>query len=394
MGLVDVKLMNTTLSGCEYTIKNGDNVFIVVNQKWLATNKSLALPDYGILIPTEQDNLCNFSIKFPTENEPDYKIVVYYQNEDQQDESITLQFNHVYSIGNVQFVAKLADASWDYQRDGKKDDAGAIGRLGVNKPLAFLNQQKRYFPYLFLLLAAAGLALFSWYHYTEAERRVKNIAEFFRPHQKIQVLLGADNAVYVFAESARERRLVYEMLKNNAIAQPDLIKIKNLDIEKGDVARWLIKHWPQIKWNSLDFDDIAQPVMHLSRQRAKPFTIESKQQFLSDIKSAFPYMKNMAFRYLDDGVLTQQARYGLKQLNIPYEQEINPFYHAFIVQGELDDSDILRLKQFVGDFYQKWGDDYVKFVITLHRDFLKHYSFKNGEQNYVKLADNHWYIGI
>lgn len=384
--------MNTTLSGCEYTIENSDNMFIIVNQKWLTTNKSLALPNHGILIPTEQDNLCNFSIKFPTEDEPDYKISIYPQDEDQQDELITLQFNHIYSIGNVKFVAKLTNEPWDYQPEQDKSDADAIGRLGIDKQLAFLNPQKKYLPYLLLLLVAAGLALFFWYHYTEPERRVKNVAEFFQPHQKIHVLLGTDDTVYVFAESAREMRLVYEMLKNNAIAPPDLIKIKNLDTEKSDIARWLTKNWPQIKWNSLDFDDIAQPVIHLSQQRAKPFTVESKQQFLSDIRSAFPYMKNMVFLYLDDHVLTRQAKYGLKQLNIPYQQEINPFYHAFVVQGELDDSDILRLKQFVADFYQKWGDDYVKFVITLHRDFLKHYSFKNGEQNYVKLSSNHWYI--
>jgi len=384
--------MNTALSGCEYTIENSDNVFIIVNQKWLTTNKSLVLPNHGILIPTEQDNLCNFSIKFPTEDESGYKISVYHQDENQQDELITLQFNHVYSIGNVQFVAKLTNESWDYQLEQGKSDADVIGRLGVNKQLAFLNRQKKYLPYLFLLLVVVGLSMFSWYHYTEPERWVKNIAEFFQPHQKIRVLLGEDNTVYVFAESAREMRLVYETLKNNAIALSDLIKIKNMDAEKNDITRWLTKNWPQIKWNSLDFDDIQQPVMHLSQQRAKPFTVESKRQLLSDIKSAFPYMENMAFLYLDDQVLTRQAKYGLKQLNIPYQQEVNPFYHAFIVQGELDDVDILRLKQFVSDFYQKWGDDYVKFVITLHRDFLKHYSFKQGAQNYIKLSSNHWYI--
>lgn len=392
---IDIKLINTILSGCEYTIDK-DNLFIIVNQKWLATKESLAMPKHGILIPTAKDNPCNFSITFPENHETDFKIVIHHSDDTEPNEEIVLHFNQIYSIGNVKFIAKRTDQTWNASPEESSDDeSGLIGRLTIAKKFPLLRKlQKKYLPYLLLILISAGLVVFGWYSYTEPQRRTQNLAELFQKNEKIEVLLGIDNKVYILAQDSKSLRLAQDILNNNPSESPALIKFKNVAKEKNEIAFWLTKNWPDVKWNAFNLDNMSQPILFLSQQRAKPFTATSKQRFLSEFNTKVPYAKNLSFSFMDDALLVSQAKHGLEQLNIHYQLELNPSYGAFIIQGELDDSDLLRLKQFISDFYQKWGDNYIKFVITLNRDFLKNYSFKNGEQNYIKMSNNHWYIAI
>lgn len=392
--LIDIKLINTILSGCEYTI-NKENVFIIVNQKWLTQNDGLVIPNDGILIPTDEDTPCNFSIKFPAGNEFEYKIVVHYQDESRSEEEIPLEFNRIYSIGSVQFVAKTPDTSWNYEITQPPCEAGFVGQLALTTKLSFLQRiQRKYIPYFLIGLIGIGALGLGWYSYTEAERRVHQVSELFSNNINVRVILGPDDKVYVFAKDNKSMQLVFEVLKNNPMESSDLLKIKNIVSEKGAIGMWLTKYWPNLKWNMLNLDDLEHPILFLSQQRDKPFTAESKKQFIHDFQSFVPYTKTVSFSYLDDTILVSQAKYGLKQLNVEYRQEINPSYNTFIIQGELDDSDLLRLKQFVSEFYRTWGDNYIRFVITLHRDFLKNFSFKNGPQNYIKISNNHWYIKI
>lgn len=50
----------------------------------------------------------------------------------------------------------------------------------------------------------------------------------------------------------------------------------------------------------------------------------------------------------------------------------------------MDDGEILRTRQFINEYTQKWGSNYVQFAIELKDDWLKGRSFLYGSDGYIK----------
>lgn len=382
--LLDIKLINTILSGCEYSVSK-KNVFVIINQAWLARHESFLFPNEAIVIPTQEETSCNFSIKFPEEDSSDYFFLIHDQEKKSIREEIPLIFNQIYSISGVRLVVKESCSRWNYkekqlpQQVYKKNGRRFLSKRGL-------------IGFLFLMLALIIPSLIT-YQYDAPKRYLTQITELFANNKDVQVTLGYDQNIYILANDKNSEKYAFEIKNRYLNDFSGDIKIKNIQEEKAALSRWVIMHWSTLIWDALEWTDIKNPVLVLNKQTRSLFNPEKKQQFIESLKKMAPYIKSIVFIDWDNRELIAYARKGLNQLNVSYQEETD-FYHTFIIQGELDDSDLIRLKHFITDFYQTWDEKYVHFIIRLQQDFLKTYSFKNGSQNYIKITKNHWYMPV
>ncbi len=74
-----------------------------------------------------------------------------------------------------------------------------------------------------------------------------------------------------------------------------------------------------------------------------------------------PYIKDIKVVEIDDKQLVLEAEQGLRSLGIKYSKKHVGDYYSYNINGELNDSEILRLKYFINEFYRQWGREYVIF---------------------------------
>lgn len=391
MSSVDIKLLNTVLSGCEYSV-NDNNLFIIIDKVWLSENKGLDIPDDAILIPSEKDDVCNFAIKYPESENSPYKLVIFNKNSELDEQEIEINFNQVYTVGCVKLVIKLSTDEWQYQlTEDLEQSKEQFFDLVKNIFLKNERNVKKYIISIFCLFICLCVFFF-WYGYTEPKRRMVDVASLFQMDSQIKVILGSDKEVYVLGNDEKTVNLILSALKKSSTRLINSVMVVNVTQEKKDISSWINKNWYKVKLNVLNLDDIESPIIYLSKQRSSSLTYEEKNNLIAALKIEKPYIKNIRFEFQDDNVLVERAAYGLKQLNLNYHREINKLYSSFIIQGEIDDADLYNLKTFITEYQKQWGNNYIKFIIQLNDDFFKKFSFKKGEQNYIRLSNNHWYI--
>lgn len=368
-----LRLLNGPLKGCEFTLLNGITLFVVNNEPLIAPDE--LLQDNIIYIPMDNGGV-NFEIHVVS---PD--VIYCHQIHESETLKETVGLGTVIDVGQVKLAIKKVSDEWPpllidehYQTEKRKHHP----KSRKNKNI------------IFILLMVLFTILTMTY--------LKNILQSQEDkNSKLSLLLGDTAKNYFIGEGIDGVNYIISPNERlSSWAKQSLIRLKSNEKyivatysdEVERITNWLIHSQNNIKYHNILFENPLTPVLVISKERNK-FDDESLRKIIKDLKYQIPYAKEIKINYVSDLYIENIAEQGLKKLAIPYVKKKNKESISFTLPGELNDSQILRLKNFSHQHRQLWGG-YVHFVIDLKDSNLTGKSLSFGEENYIKLNLDNW----
>jgi type III secretion system PrgH/EprH family protein len=374
-----LRIFNGPLQGCEFPLSEPRTLFIVAPVDLLAGEHAVSVPADAIFVPLEQGG-CNFEVLL---GEGEQDAVMLRRLDDQaQTQQCALQC--LEQIGGLQISVRRGDQSWapellaPQRHPLAKADARSWARPTVTKwvsaGLAF-----------FLLAVSVGL-----WSTPEPTAETDVRALITGASAEAEVVQGRDERVYVFVSSERDAGWSRQVLmRNNTLSGRVLVK----DQERRRLERVLVDHDPQLAWHSLDLKDPAVPRLMISAQR-NVLTPQMQSKLLDVLLKAAPYARDVAVQVQNDSLLADLAQEGLQRLSLGFRRNEHGDSVTFAVQGNLQDSELAAVRQYVDGFFRQWGDRYVNFAVELKDDALKAKSFQTGPQGYIKMTSSSWHFPL
>lgn len=374
-----VRLLNSPLRGCEFLLQPGKTLFLVGPAAALTEAGQLPeLPADALFIPLEQGGV-NFEVLIDRA-EPD-RVTLRELGDAGVDER-PAEFNRPLRIGALELALRPEHLSWSPEVLGHGQDAPqpeqkpARRHAAAAVALAVL---------AVLLLAGGGY----WLWNTPQRQASELNALLGRDSQRFQVLPGRDGVFYVAAANERDSAWARQVLARGDYNRPAQVLSPRQENER--VGRWLADHYPHLPYYRLQLDNPRRPQLWVSQQRAA-LGGPASQALSQRLAEQMPYADAVDIVPVDDAAAASQAETGLSRQALPFTRSEQPNGVTFVIQGSLDDGELLRARRFVDDYYRQWGGRYVQFAIELKDDWLKGKSFKYGNQGYVKMATGHWYF--
>jgi len=377
---VVIRLLNSSLCGCEFLLSPGRTLFVVGERSSLVTHDNIPeLPGDTLFVPLEQGGV-NFEVVFNASSPEDIVLRELPGDENNAREHKVI-FNHVMHVGALALALRPEHLSWSpeilaYPKTKRPEES---------KP------RPRYAPTLIALAIAALLLLAGGYWLWNSPQQQANELGMLlgNENQRFQVLPGRNKTLYVVAANERDASWAQQVIARGENSDP--AKVISPERENERVARWLADNYPTLAYYRLQLDDPRQPQLWISRQRSTMAT-DGLQTLNSRLMSLLPYTNRIDIVSIDDATAVRQAETELKRQALPYSRSDQTDGVTFVIQGALDDGELLRARQLVDNYYRQWGGRYVQFAIELKDDWLKGRSFQYGDQGYVKMSPGHWYF--
>lgn len=373
-----LRILNGPLQGCEFPLVEPRTLFIVAPLDLLGREAhSVSVPEDAIFIPLDADG-CNFEVLLADGGQDG--VTVRLLNE--YGETRHCEFQRLEQIDGLQIALRGEDQCW------------APELLG-NQPLSLVETTARHWPQPTLVKwGGAGLALALLVALTglwsapepAPETDVRRLVG--GASAEVAVVQGRDKTVYVFVASERDAGWSRQaLMRSNGVSGKVLV----IDQERRRLEKLLVDHDPQLAWHSLDLKDPAVPRLLLSAQR-NLLTPSMQTQLLDVLLKAAPYAREVAVQLQDDNLLADLAEQGLLRLSLAFDRVGHDDSVTFAIEGDLQDSELAAVRQYVDGFYRQWGDRYVNFAVALKDDSLKGKSFQTGPQGYIKMTSSSWHF--
>lgn len=104
----------------------------------------------------------------------------------------------------------------------------------------------------------------------------------------------------------------------------------------------------------------------------------------------FPYLHSIDIARVSDKTVLANAIDRLKSSGLYGQENISKNHVTLNISGEIDDFQLSMLRRQLVEFYEQYGDQYVKFVVDMNEDPLRNRTFKTGINSYVVIPGNHW----
>jgi type III secretion system PrgH/EprH family protein len=372
-----LRIFNGPLQGCEFPLREPRTLFVVAPVALLAGELAVSVPADAIFVPLEHGG-CNFEV-LVEEGEQDGVTL---RRLDDHSQACHCALQHLEQIGGLQIAVRRDDQPWapellaPPQLSLSKTAAHPWARPTVAKwacaGLAF-----------FLLAVAVGL-----WSVPEPTPETDVRALITGASAEAEVVQGRDERVYVFVSSERDAGWSRQVLmRHNTQSGKVLVK----DQERRRLEQVLVDHDPQLAWHSLDLKNPAVPRLLLSAQR-NLLTPQMQSKLLDVLLKAAPYARDVTLQVQDDSLLADLAQEGLQRLSLGFSRDEHGDSVTFAVQGNLQDSEVAAVRQYVDGFYRQWGDRYVNFAVELKDDALKGKSFQTGPLGYIKMTSSSWHF--
>lgn len=376
---VVLRILNGPLQGCEFPLSEPRTLFIVAPVDLLAGELAVSVPADAIFVPLDREG-CNFEVLL--EEGAQDGVTLRLLNEHAQTQHCVLQ--RLEQIGGLQIAVRRDDQPWAPEL---LDPQHLPLSKTAARPWALPTVTKWGCAGLAFFLLAVSVGLWSVPKPTpETDIR----ALITGASAEAEVVQGRDERVYVFVSSERDAGWSRQVLmRNNTQTGKVLVK----DQERRRLEQVLVDHDPQLAWHSLDLKDPSVPRLLLSAQR-NLLTPQMQSKLLETLLKAAPYARDVAVLVQDDSLLADLAQEGLQRLSLGFSRDEHGDSVTFAVQGNLQDSELAAVRQYVDGFYRQWGDRYVTFAVELKDDALKGKSFQTGPQGYIKMTSSSWHFPI
>ncbi|WP_217591375.1 PrgH/EprH family type III secretion inner membrane ring protein [Burkholderia sp. GbtcB21] len=372
-----IRLLNSALRGCEFLLPSGRTLFLVGSSAELAAPDQLPeLPADTLHVPLEEGGV-NFELLI---DETD--LVILRELSDSASEERPAAFNQPLRVGALALALRREHLPWSPE---------VLGYPGSELTAAPIPARRH--PWVAIALASLALILLAGGGYwllNSPQRQASELnALLGRDSQRFQVLPGRDDVFYVAAANERDSAWARQVIARGDYNRP--AQVINPPRENERVASWLADHYPNLAYYRLQLDNMRRPQLWVSHQRAA-MSDGARQQLARSLTAIMPYAERVDIIGLDDATAAHQAEAGLKRQALPYTRSDHADGVTFVIQGALDDGELLRARRFVDDYYRQWGGRYVQFAIELKDDWLRGRSFRYGDQGYVKMSPGHWYF--
>ncbi|MBF7141022.1 MULTISPECIES: PrgH/EprH family type III secretion apparatus protein [Pseudomonas] len=370
-----LRILNGPLSGAEFTLTRPVTLVVVGPPAQYCDGQSPStVPVEALYVPLEQAS-SNFEILLG-ENSLNGCQVRWLETAQSREETVPFQTPH--QVGSLLFALKPSDEPWADRVLSTEGTASATtkgaGRAGWLVGAAAV----------VLLAAAGGMAY--WLQDTSVASVETVLAGAAGP---LDVVRGSNGQVYVFAEHEREARWARQVLMRQGVQGTTQVLVRRE--ERDRVQAMLADAFPAVAYHRLDLAHIQLPQLWLSQQR-NLLTPGTQKALETALLAAMPYAREVQVRSADDAELVRVAEQGLARLAIPFERHTKADSVTFSLRGNLTDTDIAAVRDYVSQFYQHYGDRYVYFAVELKDDWLKDKSFQYGAGGYVKLSPSSWYF--
>ena len=388
------KVLGGSLHGIEFSLEAQD-YFIYVGDGQ-AQQDSLAMAERTLHIPgsTAADNfIVHLSSPAPGEQ---FEVTVCRAL---GQETLALAFNSVCEVEGVYFAIRPVEQSWsDAVRQGVPVPVKPGRLAGPSEPEVELQRPQistsgpagRIMRYAGLVLVLGLVAAAGW-RYTgsrgpdpvvastdELQKLVGN-----RPGYSLH--LGKGGVKYLFASNLIDSQWVQQ-----ALAREKHVSHWRVVTSKSEVARLsTVLEQNNIAFYSIRLNDPAHPVLLLSstRSRIDAGGLDQIKQLFLD---AAPYASDLTIQLFADEQVLDKAEQGLKAMGIEYQVLQSESAVTLSTWIPSADVDLNVFSRFVSDFYQNWGQHYVKFSVDIHEDSMKGKSFKYGQEGVVTMNKSHW----
>lgn len=376
-GQIVVRLLNSPLRGCEFLLQPGRTLFLV-GPSLAAPGQLPELPADTLYVPLEQGGV-NFELLI---DGADLAHVTLRELYDAGGEERLVAFNQPLHVGALTLALRPEHLSWSPE---------VLGYPETDSPVEA--KPARRHPVAAVVLATLTLVLLAgggYWLWNSPQRQAAELnALLGQDRQRFQVLPGRNGVFYVAAHDERDSAWARQVIARGDYNRP--AQVIHPEQENERIASWLADHYPSLAYYRLQLDNPLRPQLWLSRQRA-PLNEAQRQQLGRSLAAIMPYAERVDVVALDDATAAQQAEAGLARQALPYSRSDRADGVTFVIQGALDDGELLRARRFVDDYYRRWGGRYVQFAIELKDDWLKGRSFRYGAQGYVKMSPGHWYF--
>jgi type III secretion system PrgH/EprH family protein len=374
-----LRIFNGPLQGCEFVLEQPSTLFLVGPQSTFCNDANMpSVPAEAIYIPLEQGGR-NFEVLLADNSREG--CMVRELGEEGQERSVP--FQTLAQVGELKIALRGVDEPW---ADSLLLDLppGTV-TAGQAKPLSV-----RMIPWwatasaLCLMIA---LLLGGWYSLRTSP--VSDVRDLIAGSPSdLQVLAGPARKVYVMAASERDAGWARQVLmRNGHDARQVVVRYE----ERLRLQRVLAHHYPYLVYHRIDLSDPGVPQLWVSNQR-NLMTAQLQTEIEALLVANVPYATQARVRPSDDRALITAAEQGLARLAVPYERLDKADSVTFTLQGSLQDSELVAVRDYVNEYYRLWGDRYVHFAVELKDDWLKGKSFQYGPQGYIKMTPSSWYF--
>ncbi|KVP01153.1 type III secretion system protein PrgH [Burkholderia ubonensis] len=336
------------------------------------------LPNDTLYIPLEEGGV-NFELLI---DETDLERVTLRELSDGVSEERPTAFNLPLRVGALAMALRPEHLPWSPEVLGYADSESTVNPISARRH-----------PRIAIALASLALILLTGGGYwllNSPQRQASELnALLGRDSQRFQVLPGRDDVFYIAAANERDSVWARQVIARGDYNRP--AQVINPARENQRVASWLADNYPNLAYYRLQFDNMRRPQLWVSHQRAA-MSDSARQRLAHGLTAIMPYAERVDIVGLDDATAANQAEAGLKRQALPYTRSDHADGVTFVIQGALDDGELLRARRFVDAYYRQWGGRYVQFAVELKDDWLRGRSFRYGDQGYVKMSLGHWYF--
>ncbi|MBD1552400.1 PrgH/EprH family type III secretion apparatus protein [Pseudomonas typographi] len=372
-----LRVLNGPLQGGEFLLSQPATLFVVgPAETFCQADAPASVPAEAIYIPLERGG-CNFEVLLRANSRDGCLLRVLGEQGGQER---ALAFQVAEQVGALRIALRPEGEPWaEGVLDAPASHAPLPAGRRVAKPLAWL-------PVSGALLLAVALGIGAWALRSNPVADVEQLVA--GAPTPLEVVRGPRGQVYVFAEQEREARWARQVLTRQGQGATPVLSLQD---ERSRLQALLADRYPNLAYHRIDLSDVRKPELWLSQQR-NLLTPQFQQALHSLLRDAAPYAADVNLRQYDDTALVAAAERGLARLAVPYERDDKTESVTFRVQGNLADTELIAVRDYVNEFYRAWGDRYVHFAVELKDDWLKDKSFQYGPQGYIKLTPSSWYF--
>jgi type III secretion system PrgH/EprH family protein len=240
-----------------------------------------------------------------------------------------------------------------------------------------------------LLLGVGAAALWSHFNRDDGMLQSENLARVLQdPNHRFQIRQGRDQVFYVLASSEPDAAWARQTLSRARL--PLNLRVLSRAEEQQRIERWL--ETQGVNYFVLTLNQLQRPELLLSLERGA-LDSAAAQSLQQKMLLNMPYAESLAFSWLSDAMVLEQAQARLDRLALVYRRQGDPAQGlVFVLGGDIADGVLSQLRTQLNEFERAYGRHYVRFVLNLREDWLQGKSFKYGADGYVQQSPTHWYF--